>query len=156
MSRRWLRELAGIPDMAVCLGCGYRLRGLSEAVCPECGREFDPADSGTFGLFGRSCRSGWRRRCVLLPGCIIAYTVVCAVLCWASPSQWTFSFRMQGPVLLVSLSLDTLGVFLTLSCLALMLTHPVKPGRLTAVLTIIGFVLWYVCSWVAWKMICGV
>ena len=156
MSRRWLRELAGIPDMAVCSDCGYRLRGLSEAVCPECGREFDPADSGTFGLFGQQRRSGWRRRWTVLPGCIIAYTVVCAILCWASPSQWTFSFRMLGPVLLVSLTLETLGVILMLSCLALMLAHPVKPARLTALLTILGFMLWYVYSWGAWEIICGV
>jgi hypothetical protein len=38
-----------IPDTAICLGCGYRLRGLSVGRCPECGREFDPGASTTFG-----------------------------------------------------------------------------------------------------------
>ena len=27
-----------------CRTCQHELRGLSEPVCPECGREFDPAD----------------------------------------------------------------------------------------------------------------
>jgi hypothetical protein len=31
-----------------CLGCGYSLRGLEEAICPECGRAFDPLNSATF------------------------------------------------------------------------------------------------------------
>ena len=31
-----------------CLTCDYDLRGLSENRCPECGREFDPADATTF------------------------------------------------------------------------------------------------------------
>lgn len=37
-----------IPDTAVCLGCGYSLRGLPRPVCPECGRGFDPSDPATF------------------------------------------------------------------------------------------------------------
>lgn len=35
-----------------CLGCGYSLRRLREHACPECGRSFDPADPGTFTIFG--------------------------------------------------------------------------------------------------------
>ncbi|MBX2852445.1 MAG: hypothetical protein KTR15_11955 [Phycisphaeraceae bacterium] len=31
-----------------CLACGYRLVGLHEAVCPECGRPFDPDNERTF------------------------------------------------------------------------------------------------------------
>jgi len=31
-----------------CLDCKYDLRNLAEHRCPECGREFDPNDSGTF------------------------------------------------------------------------------------------------------------
>jgi hypothetical protein len=31
-----------------CKQCGYPLDGLSEARCPECGREFDPDDEGSF------------------------------------------------------------------------------------------------------------
>lgn len=48
-----------IPDSAVCLGCGYRLRGLPHPICPECGRSFDLSDAGTYG----DTRSGpaWRR-----------------------------------------------------------------------------------------------
>lgn len=42
----------GVPDEARCLECGYSLRGLTSAVCPECGLRFDPADPLTFRLKG--------------------------------------------------------------------------------------------------------
>lgn len=32
-----------------CLKCHYSLTGLRIGRCPECGREFDPADPTTFG-----------------------------------------------------------------------------------------------------------
>ncbi len=37
-----------LPETAVCLHCGYSLRGLPENVCPECGRGFDPVDPMTW------------------------------------------------------------------------------------------------------------
>lgn len=33
---------------AACLTCGYRLVGLPEPTCPECGRPFDPDDADTY------------------------------------------------------------------------------------------------------------
>jgi len=44
---------------AVCLDCGYLLRGLPGVICPECGRAFDPNDSSTYGIAGD--RHKWRR-----------------------------------------------------------------------------------------------
>lgn len=35
-------------DNALCLRCNYPLRGLCSTRCPECGRDFDPADPRTF------------------------------------------------------------------------------------------------------------
>ena len=32
-----------LPEHARCGQCGYRLRGLREPRCPECGTAFDPA-----------------------------------------------------------------------------------------------------------------
>lgn len=32
-----------------CLNCGYSLKDLREAKCPECGREFDPRNAKTYG-----------------------------------------------------------------------------------------------------------
>lgn len=43
-----------LPDTAICLQCGYSLRGLVETRCPECGRAFDPNDSTTFGPAARA------------------------------------------------------------------------------------------------------
>ena len=37
-----------VPSDAVCLQCKYRLYGLTEPRCPECGRAFDPANSATY------------------------------------------------------------------------------------------------------------
>lgn len=31
------------PLVMRCAACGYELRGLKNCICPECGREFDPA-----------------------------------------------------------------------------------------------------------------
>jgi ribosomal protein L37E len=41
-----------------CRSCGYQLRGLTQSVCPECGRAFDLADPQTF----ESRPPEWRRR----------------------------------------------------------------------------------------------
>lgn len=40
--------MSTLPDTAVCLHCGYSLRGLPENVCPECGKAFDPAEPTTW------------------------------------------------------------------------------------------------------------
>lgn len=37
-----------LPPDATCLGCGYSLRALTVPRCPECGREFEPADARTY------------------------------------------------------------------------------------------------------------
>ena len=63
---------------AICRGCGYALRGLSEAVCPECGRAFDPDDSSTF-LLERDLRRRRRRR-MMWVGVVVAVLAVLGVL----------------------------------------------------------------------------
>ena len=47
---------AFFQERATCLGCGYALRGLVEARCPECAREFDPNDPMTMNVPGISRR----------------------------------------------------------------------------------------------------
>ncbi len=37
-----------LPADAACIGCGYSLQGLNTTRCPECGRNFDPADPTTY------------------------------------------------------------------------------------------------------------
>lgn len=37
-----------MPEAAVCIKCGYLLRGLPEHVCPECGQAFNPNDNTTY------------------------------------------------------------------------------------------------------------
>jgi hypothetical protein len=36
------------PDTPLCRACAYPLAGLPHPRCPECGRDFDPADARTF------------------------------------------------------------------------------------------------------------
>ena len=38
------------PQLGLCRGCDYPLRGLTEHRCPECGRPFDPSDPTTMNL----------------------------------------------------------------------------------------------------------
>lgn len=40
--------MSSLPDTAVCLHCGYSLRGLPENRCPECGGEFVPDNPKTW------------------------------------------------------------------------------------------------------------
>jgi len=48
-----------VPDTAVCRHCGYSLRGLPKAMCPECGEAFDPADPATYRVDPKT-RWYWR------------------------------------------------------------------------------------------------
>src|SRR5689334_14789076 len=41
-----------LSKVGSCWECGYSLRGLAEARCPECGRRFDPADERTMNMGG--------------------------------------------------------------------------------------------------------
>lgn len=56
-----------LPITACCLKCGYLLRGLPEAICPECGQSFDPADPRTYTITQQRRRLGiWMRRAAVL------------------------------------------------------------------------------------------
>lgn len=46
--------MPSVTSTARCLRCGYRLAGLQDARCPECGSPFDPLQ--------RERRSDWKRR----------------------------------------------------------------------------------------------
>src|SRR5262245_28900547 len=54
---------------AVCLGCGYPLRGLERNRCPECGRSFNPEDPLTMNL-GLSM-GNLARRCLKPAGALL-------------------------------------------------------------------------------------
>jgi hypothetical protein len=44
------RAVARDQSAARCINCGYSLRGLAEARCPECGRAFNPNDLRTMDV----------------------------------------------------------------------------------------------------------
>jgi len=70
----------------LCWECGYPLQGLPTPRCPECGREFDPADPATMNM-GRHV-GGFARRLLGPPGWPI-YTLTgfaALVSIWAAAS----------------------------------------------------------------------
>ncbi len=51
---RWQRRRRGL-----CAECGYLLRGLPTARCPECGRPFDLDDPTTFAVQNAAAKRRW-------------------------------------------------------------------------------------------------
>ncbi len=45
-ARRFTREYLNLHGMAVCMRCGYDLRGATEPRCPECGKAFERTREG--------------------------------------------------------------------------------------------------------------
>ncbi len=142
-------EMEGLPEKAVCLECGYLLRGLPSGRCPECGRSFDPTDPGTYGP---RRRLGWLgKRWSVLPACALLYTLPLLAMYLAAPWWWNqFGLgALIGPLLLFTLTEEISGAVMLVLCVACMCAHPVWPRRWTAALTILGFLLWFLCARVA-------
>lgn len=81
MTEQSLRSKARLPDTAICLKCGYSLRGLPEDVCPECGRAFNSADPLTWQ--DTSAPGAWQQtllRCALPAGRLEIAAVVTTTL----------------------------------------------------------------------------
>ncbi len=66
-----------------CRSCAYDLRELSENRCPECGCEFDPADSGTY-----LTRPYDDRRLFIIAVCSFAGAAVGPAAALASRAGW--------------------------------------------------------------------
>ncbi len=76
-----------------CRGCDYRLRGLSEYRCPECGRPFDPRDPHTFHRRERELRvRRWIRGIALL-------TLTLALLAGGELGWLYWKWRAEQPAL---------------------------------------------------------
>ena len=83
---------ADIPLRALCVGCNYPLRGLTEFRCPECGRPFDPDRSLTMNLglpmprVARAVLGPTGRWARVLVWSLFAAGVV--VPGWVAPTDW--------------------------------------------------------------------
>lgn len=80
-----MNQHSAIPDDATCLGCGYALRDLPEYRCPECGREFDPAEAWSFHR-GRHLKK-WEQQLLKPPGWLLTTTAATAGMV----TLWSFS-----------------------------------------------------------------
>jgi len=81
-----------------CKGCRYDLRGLEADRCPECGREFDPADARTYDRFSS------RLRGLAAPGIVARATIAFLVLLIWSMTVIIPGFitgMLSGPFVLV-------------------------------------------------------
>ncbi len=104
-----------LPDSASCLGCGYSLRGLPEAVCPECGRAFIPDDPTTYK--DGKARIRWPFLPTPPPGWhAIALAVAAAYVLYASSEPGTPAFlglacvvMLLGPVAVAVLVIEYVG-----------------------------------------------
>jgi hypothetical protein len=61
-------RLAGAPR---CRECEYPLLDLPESRCPECGRDFDPADSATFILPAKAVPDRTVRQILVMAGWVV-------------------------------------------------------------------------------------
>src|SRR3954449_9011238 len=76
--------VATVPANALCIGCNYPLRGLTEPRCPECGRPFDLVDRETFNS-GRPLTAF--DRLVLRPIGVPTFAIViilCGMMLWVA------------------------------------------------------------------------
>ncbi|MHC4698460.1 MAG: hypothetical protein ACYTFA_17140 [Planctomycetota bacterium] len=135
-------ETLSVPDAARCKTCGYALRGLCDPRCPECGGPFDPNDSTTYAV-GRPKPVLDHRWTVVVPCFILAvvgnHLLGIPVRALAVFPSWLWSdslFHGERSVVL----LLTAGAFI------LLLAHPVRPNGLTALLTVVGAIGWYLLS----------
>lgn len=143
----------GGDDRAVCRGCGYALFGLPDAVCPECGRPFDPGDPRSYVV--PVPFSFWRSRWTVLPVCLVLYWAVSYLLWWAfGPYQWDVALRLQGPLAFWQL-FPAVSLPVAACCAGLILAHPLKPAPTTAVLTLTGLLAWYCSGYLAWEVAMG-
>ena len=143
--------MEGLPEKAICLECGYLLRGLPRERCPECGRSFVPTDPGTYGP---PRRLGWLgKRWSVLPACALMSTLPLLAMDLAAPPRWwdQFGFAvLRGPLLLIDMRpLRIPGAVMLVLCLACLCAHPVRPRRWTAALTVLGCLLWFGCGRIA-------
>src|SRR4051812_29627583 len=78
--------MAELRDSGHCWQCGYLLRGVESAVCPECGRGFDRADRSTMN-FGRPM-GRWARAMVTPVGWRTVLLAIVGAVCILVTSRW--------------------------------------------------------------------
>lgn len=127
-----------LPDSAVCLDCGYLLRGLRDPICPECGRPFDPGDPTTFNLKPLP-RQPWilRASCTILVAGVTIFTVYVK---WAASHS-----ALAGPLPLFlthSLIDKAIGLLITLVLASMVFAVCVRPNRTTITLSLVGVACW--------------
>jgi len=120
-----------VPDRALCMGCNYALRGLSDPRCPECGRPFDPDDFATMNL-GRPLKRV--ARFLLRPTGRWAYVGQAVVTAWG---LWLSTFMTSRAYLAVlflfPLSLLLLACLVRRSMRNAVITHYQQPVALRRV-----------------------
>ncbi|UCE60312.1 MAG: hypothetical protein JSU63_00910 [Phycisphaerales bacterium] len=135
-------QALSIPDTAACKTCGYLLRGLCEPRCPECGKPFDPDDPKTYNA--RPARRFVQERWPVLACCCVLGIFGNLLL------NIPVSALVMFPWLLLNDSTfanwQIIPLLLTISAFAMVCAHPVHPNRVTACITVVGSIGWYLLA----------
>lgn len=135
-------ETLAIPAAASCKKCGYVLRGLCDPRCPECGNPFDLYDPTTYTV--RQPRRFLNNRWKLLTSCSVLGVVGNLFL------DIPLRFLVIFPSIFWSDSLfqrhRSVWLLLTGGAFVLVLAHPVHPNRVTACLTVVSSIAWYLLA----------
>src|SRR5438046_10691950 len=92
--------------LARCLGCGYSLRGLVCARCPECGRSFDANDPWTLRLRDRP---GWLLRWLMRRPSFVGRalpTIAVAALAWGTSTPGWSDFAARAGIIILAACLS--------------------------------------------------
>lgn len=98
----------GLPDTAVCISCGYRLRGLPGNVCPECGRGFDAGDASSYRVPVERGRFWSPIRLVVVT--LVFYIAFFLILCGLNENiKSAVPMMIQPPIMIVAAAAACVG-----------------------------------------------
>jgi hypothetical protein len=94
----------------LCIDCNYSLAGIDSTRCPECGRPFNPADTGSMNMTGPITPvERWllRPSALLFPGSCVAILGVTFLCLWTIP--WT-EVGVAGSLVLLAFATSVCAV----------------------------------------------
>ena len=101
-----------VPRDATCLECGYPLIQLTENVCPECGRSFDPGDPVTMRCAENPRK--WMRLAAPpthIESALFIVLSLYALLTLSGPARWEGAMFCLGAFVGAPICLALLGIY---------------------------------------------
>jgi MotA/TolQ/ExbB proton channel family len=92
-----------MPTEMYCMECRYRLKGLAEHRCPECGREFDPGNPLTFSI------SAWAHRPI---NTVLGAVLLFSVLLWVGFDSGDITLFIDPNSMIFVVGIVTAGLWM--------------------------------------------